>query len=256
MATRSQKQAYANELIISQLGDSENYKKFVQFIGEAFDSIDDVLHYISTINIFQAENKWLDLIGIIVGLDRAVPTALTFDYFNFGDYVGAKNMDEGRWYEAGEPLTSTTLLPDSEYRIALFAQIAKNYGDVSGPGIVYCLQNMLGDRAKIKLYRGVTGGNFTIEITDNVSSNFLTLINELDIIPRAAGIGYSVIIKSPGAYYFGYADINADSESYGIGRYAKSAIPPVFKQYPALTTEDGFVITTEDGFVITGETSI
>jgi hypothetical protein len=220
LSIRNQKQRYANSLIISQLGDKENYQKLVRFIAESFDSIDDILHYISHINIFEAEGVWLDLIGIIVGLDRSVPTALEFDYFNFGEYPGAKNMDEGRWYEAGEPLTSTTLLPDSEYRTALLAKVAKNYGDVSGPGIVYALQNMLGQDADIKIYRG-TGGNMRIEITDNVSSNFLTLINELDIIPRAAGVGYEVVISSP-TNLFGYYDLNPNAKSYGFGRYARS----------------------------------
>jgi len=217
MSIRKSKQKYAHSLINSQLDGKEGYEKLVRFIAENFDSMDDMLHYVSRINIFEAEKQWLDLIGVIVGLDRTVPSVLSVDYFNFAEYPGARGVDDGRWYEAGEPLVSTSVLPDSEYRVALLAKVAKNYGDVSGPGIVYAIQNMIGD-AEIKLFRS-TGGNMVIEIAADVSSNFITLIRELDIIPRAAGIGYTVTISSPNV--FGYQDLKPDAKSYGFGRYSK-----------------------------------
>lgn len=217
MSDRTSKQNYANDLIVSQLGDREQYQKLTKFIAENFDSIDDTLHFISKINIFTAEKKWLDLIGIIVGLDRSIPSVLSFEYFNFAEYPGARGFDDGRWYETGEPLSSTSLLPDAEYRVALLAKVAKNYGDVSGPGIVYALQNMLGD-VTINLFRG-TGGNMRIEIAADISSNFNTLIYELDIIPRAAGIGYEVEISPSNV--FGYIDLNPEAKSYGFGRYSQ-----------------------------------
>lgn len=221
MSTRNSKQQYANDLIVSQLGDKEKYQKLVKFIAENFDSIDDILHYISTINVFEAKGVWLDLIGVIVGLDRSVPSAIALEYFNFFEYPGARGFDDGRWYETGDPLASTSLLPDSEYRTAILAKVAKNYGDVSGPGIVYALQNMLGD-VPIVLSRG-TGGNMLIEINADVSSNFRTLIFELDIIPRAAGIGYNVIIYSSSLVSsFGYLDINPLALTYGEGGYYQS----------------------------------
>lgn len=220
MATRRSKQAYANELIISQLYGKETYEKLVRFVAENFDSLDDTLHYIHSININDAKKKWLDLIGIIVGLDRKISSSIGFGYFNFAEYPGAEGFDTGRWYEEGDPLTSTSLLPDSEYRIALYAQIAKNYGDVSAPGIVYALQNMLGSNATIKVTR-LPGANMNIFISAYASNNFKILVEELDIVPRAAGIGYNIVIAPPDASdYFGYSDLNPLALTYGEGSYA------------------------------------
>lgn len=191
--------------IINQLGDSPNYENVLRWMGESFDNIEDILFYISQINIYNAEGVWLDLIGDIVGQSREIPNGIQFEYFNFFEYPNALGFDNGRFYRDGDPLTDSSILPDDEYRQVILARIARNYGDISEIGVVTGLQNIVNTNS-IFIQTSTGGGAFEVYIGEALPTNTKAIIANLDIIPRGAGIGVSVITSGPTDSVFGFAE--------------------------------------------------
>lgn len=191
--------------IINQLGDSANYADLLRWMGGSFDDVDSMLAYIADINIYNAQGVWLDLIGSIVGQSREIPGGIQFEYFNFFEYPNALGFDSGRFYRDGDPLTDSSLLPDDEYRQVILARIARNYGDISEVGVVTGLQNIINtDNIVIKNSTG--GGAFEVFIGESIPNNTKAILQNLDIVPRGAGIGISIITAGAKNTTFGFAE--------------------------------------------------
>ncbi|MDX1452255.1 MAG: DUF2612 domain-containing protein [Oleiphilaceae bacterium] len=191
MATRNDKQILAEELVISQLADSPEYLKLIEWLSERFDSLDDILHYIAGINIDNAMGAWLDLIGLIVGRSREIPSTIGLKYFGFSGQTNAVGFGQARFYRAGDPLEATSILPDDEYRRLLLAQISRNYGTVDKIGLVESIQNLTGVQDVVLSASG--GGEVTVTINGTVDDNTKELINNLDILPRAADTNINIV---------------------------------------------------------------
>ena len=81
----------------------------------------------------------------------------------------------------------TSELRDEEYRLAIFSKIAKNTTDGSRQSTLDSIKRMF----NISRVVAINGGNakMRIGIGRYVTANELSLINELDLIIRGAGIG-------------------------------------------------------------------
>lgn len=92
-----------------------------------------------------------------------------------------------RFRRYGEPYLSTSELRDEEYRLAIFSKIAKNTTDGSRQSTLDSIKRMF----NISRVVAINGGNakMRIGIGRYVTANELSLINELDLIIRGAGIG-------------------------------------------------------------------
>ena len=210
-------------LVINQLADSPQYVALLTWLAESFDTVDDMLEYIATINIDTASGVWLDLIGVIVGQARAVPNAITFEYFGYDGQPSSFGYGQARYYRTGDPVTASSVLPDAEYRQVLLARIARNYGDISEVGIVEAMQNII-DATDIYVRTSQNGGSFSIYIAEKIDNNSVAIFRELDIIPRGAGIGIRVMLQGVPEKTFGYADQNMGFAGYGVGSYARRII--------------------------------
>jgi len=216
-------QEYVRTLVINQLGDSPSYNQILQWLAENYDRLQDILDYIQTINIYEARGVWLDLIGAIVGQSREIPDAILFEYFGYLGQPNAQGYGQARYYQKGDPLTDSSILPDEEYRQVILARVARNWGDISEPGVVEGLQNIVNTQ-QIYLDRDTSGGSFRIYIGTNLDSNSRAIIAALDIIPRGAGIGVNIVTSGEPSETFGYRDQAPDFAGYGAGRYATRII--------------------------------
>ena len=196
-------QEYVRTLVINQLGDSPSYNQILQWLAENYDRLQDILNYVQTINVFEARGVWLDLIGAIVGQSREIPEAILFEYFGF-DEEGGLEFDQGRFYEEGDPLTASSILPDDEYRVVILARVARNWGDISEPGVIEALQNITASQNVIMWRRPPAA--FEVYIGSEITSNIRAILATQDILPRGAGIGIDVLIQGDGFNVFGFED--------------------------------------------------
>jgi len=213
---------YVQTLVINQLSDSSNYNDVLQWMADNYDDIDSILAYIGTINIFTARGVWLDLIGAIVGQSREIPNAIDYSYFGYAGQPTAAGYGQARYYVKGDPLSASSILADDEYRKVILARVSRNYGDISEIGVVEGLQNIF-NTTQIYLYT-TSGGNFTVYIGTATTMVDDAILGELDIIPRGAGIGVSVVTSGIPSLTFGYRDQSAGFAGYGVGSYAKRII--------------------------------
>lgn len=184
MATRTAKRDRATQLVISQLADSPQYLDLIAWVAEQFDGVDDILHYIGGINIDNAKGVWLDLIGLIAGQSRTIPTTLSLIYFGFDGQPNSVGFGQARFYEAGDPLQASSILADEEYRSLLKAQVARNFGTVDKIGLVEAVQELT--QVDDVVLSGAGNGEVTVTINGAVTNNVKEILANLDALPRTA----------------------------------------------------------------------
>ena len=216
-------QEYVRTLVINQLGDSPSYNQILQWLADNYDRLQDILNYVQTVNVYEARGVWLDLIGAIVGQSREIPEAIFFEYFGYRTQPSVTGYGRARYRRTGDPLTSSSVLPDDEYRQVILARVTRNWGDISETGIVEGLQSIINTN-QIFIKRQNGGGQFSVYIGTNISSNTRAIISSLDIIPRGAGIGMDVVSSGLPAKTFGYRSQNQGFAGYGVGSYAQRII--------------------------------
>lgn len=183
---RTAKREYADSLTINQLGEAADFRALISVIAQSYDSIDDLLHYISTINVMQAKGVWLDLIGLIVGQSRTVPTVVEAKYFGYDGQPTAVGYGQARYRKAGDSLSPTSILGDDEYRNAIFGRIARNFGALDEISMVEAIQSILQTNA-VQLDRP-TAGTISVIFTGYITEAQEAMISGIDLIPRAAGV--------------------------------------------------------------------
>jgi hypothetical protein len=176
------------ELLANQFCDAADFKTWLSEMLRSYDNASDWLEYLEkNLDIYEARGYWLDLFGLIIGQSRTVPNAVLVDFFGFSDtaYVG-QPFGEARFWDGDEPITASSTLSDPEYRIVLLAKIAFNYADVSLLGLAESL-SILFNTTIIGVRRdGIA--NIEIYIGKDLTSTEIALINNLDLLPRAAGV--------------------------------------------------------------------
>lgn len=174
-------------LLLAQFEGKPVIRAILELIGEEFDRMSSVRQDIRT-QMWPdvAIGKQLDMCGEVADISRKVDKAIAVDFFGFPDH-GNNGFGMARFRRYGEPYLSTSELRDEEYRLAIFSKIAKNTTDGSRQSTIDSIKRMF----NISRVIAVNGGNakMRIGVGRYVTSNELSLINELDLIIRGAGIG-------------------------------------------------------------------
>lgn len=190
------------------------------------------------VDIETAQGVNLDNIGEIVGVSRGIPDGLALAFFGFTDTPEALPYGEegvanigGRFYEEGEPFTTTTTLADPEFRLLIRAKIVKNHSKATVEdiiaGLVYIFNTPGTPLIPHPLQPGevpagpnyisvddIGGMKINIGIGRPLSYLEKQLISQFDILPRPAGVqiyiktnydseGYFGFLGQPGAKGFG-----------------------------------------------------
>lgn len=218
--TPTLKQDMAMSLVLNQMTESPNYLAIIRAIARTYDDQDAVLEYIGNLDVYTARGVWLDLIGSIVGASRRVDIELKYTYFGYSNLDSvAAGYGKGRYWYYGAPSSVSNLLGDEEYRKVILAKAAQNAGDCSHISVVEVMQVVL-DTSKVFSFNG-GNGNLDIMFEGAISDNMLELIKSGKIIPTAAGVGLRLLLQYDSSKSFGYSNINAKSQGYGVGSYPR-----------------------------------
>lgn len=205
--------------LYNQFHDKPNLEAVLELIASGYDDIDDALLYLGSLDVYTAQGVWLDLVGAIVGQGRRIETPITVEFFGFAETAGGKGFWQARFRRFGDQTTATTVLSDPEYRKAILARIAKNYGDISKPGIVNALQIII-ETDNIYV-RNAGNAKITISIGKLLTDTEKNLIDALDVVPTGAGIGVEYRSSYDPASTFGFADSRLGFKGFGQGSFAR-----------------------------------
>ena len=140
------------DLIPSANASQPNFIAMVALVTQAFvDGQACLAQFDSAFDLDTAIGTQLDVLGLWIGLPRSINVPLTGDYFAF-DIPGA-GFDEAPWFQPGNPLFSSAVLDDDDYRQALRAKAAANEWDGSLYG-AYEILNILfsGSRTSVIIH--------------------------------------------------------------------------------------------------------
>ena len=184
------------------------------------DFMEDCLKFIDMWNIDTAEKYSLDVLGRIFGVSRSSVSMTEREYLTYYEKTGGLGWGRGRWYVAGEAFRETILLTDQEFRFLIKARIWKLYQNPSLDYLTDALQALTGDDAYI-----VDNGNMTMKVyygnTIALDSFIKFAIENLDILPRPIGVGYTY--EQAGVKYFGFNGEEFDNNyGFGVGRFIDS----------------------------------
>lgn len=204
--------------LYNQFHDKPNLRGVLDIICQGYDDIDTALLYIGAIDIYSAEGVWLDLIGAIAGQTRRIDEPIDVEFFGFAETSGGRGFGQARMRTQSDRITQTTLLSDPEYRKAILARVAKNYGDISKPGVTQALQIVL-DTSNIYI-RNVGNAKISISIGKLLTDTEKNLVTALDIVPAGAGIGVAYKSTYDPESTFGFGDSPLGFKGFGEGSFA------------------------------------
>ncbi len=181
---------------------SEHNQKpmFMAMVGAVTGAVAAVTAGIQSIqpafDLNQAVGKQLDVLGQWIGQERTVENVLVLGFFGFADDPAALGFGErtdisvgGIWYNLGETFTGSTVLNDGDYLTILKARIVKNQSNGTPNDIENAL-NYIFDVPCTLVDNGTL--NVTINISEPITSTAEALLSGLDILPRPAGVAFTV----------------------------------------------------------------
>lgn len=121
-------------LITQEHADKPKFVATVSASVAPFSKIQEVMRkFVSDFDVDTAIGVQLDIVGLWVGVTRAIGVPISGYYFTWDDVV-ADGWDNGVWKGLGDPDSGFTSLPDDLYRALIKAKIQANHwrGDIAG----------------------------------------------------------------------------------------------------------------------------
>lgn len=209
-------------LLLAQFEGKPVIKALLEVIGEEFDRHESIQEQIRT-QIWPdvAVGKQLDMCGEVADISRKVDAVIPGEFFGFPDH-GDMTFGTARWYRYGETYLSTSTLRDEDYRLAIFSKIAKNTTDGGRQSTITSIKRMFGVGRVV----AANGGNakMRIGIGRKVQNRELALINTLDLVIRAAGVGVVYFYWFNGGDTFGFSRRGRNKgnfRGFGAGSFAR-----------------------------------
>lgn len=182
------------KLITSQHSSKPKYMAWMKVLSDALSDCLAVAQSLNTLfDVDSAVGAQLDAVGLRVGQPRVVPNVITLNYFGFEDtevtvYQFGELSDPsvgGRFYDLGDPVGSTVLLGDPEYRTAIRARIARNQYDGSLAALEQALMYIFGVACSVT---DKGDRQISIAIGRPITAIEQALITDYDLLPRVAGV--------------------------------------------------------------------
>lgn len=156
-----------------------------------------------------AEGVNLDVIGEIVGVSRILPSSIAVRFFGFEGQPGADVFGEegvlgigSRFRDELEPDTATSVLADPEYRLLIRAKIVKNHAHGTCEDILKGLAYLF--NAPLTVVEDLGGMAIGVAIGRMLTFQEQTIVQDLDILPRPAGVQIKWQAMFPSDRYFGF----------------------------------------------------
>lgn len=208
-------QAISRSRVATQYTESPKFLAFLRAIIDDMQHLETVLQDMqlqSDIDVAQGYN--LDVIGEIVGVSRNVDRAIAITYFGFNDQPSSGNFDEelsgggARFIEEGESQFASTQLADPEFRLLIRAKIIKNHSTGTGDDILEGLAFLFAQGTpSTPVGIDSSGGMaFQVFVGRSLSLAEQSIIRDLDILPRPAGVQISQRVTYNPLNSFGFDD--------------------------------------------------
>lgn len=233
--------AYA-DLLIKQYWDKTNAQAEIGVIGSGWETAKDLIDsWRVEFDIDEAYGHRLDLIGAIVGMPRTIPYVIPKLFFGFDVNSSAGGFDSKFAPVPGLPPFrskfeaeyETLELVDADYRTLIKSKIAKN---VAKPPIASDGTNSSIQDAVNLTFGGsaVVVDNFdmtlTLYISPGFSEDILTVIVNMDLLPKPQGVRYNYVIQAYFGETFGFS-VNPLALGFGSkfdsrvgGKFARKVI--------------------------------
>jgi hypothetical protein len=138
----------------------------------------------------QAEGERLDLIGSIVGIGRTLPAGITLLYFGFASQASGRGFGQARMRREREPISTTYIAPDAEFRPMIRAKIRLNNARGTAPEIEQASREAF--RWPTVSVRDAGPAHFEIWIGREPEVGEVASATLSPLLPRAAGVGMSI----------------------------------------------------------------
>lgn len=206
------------EHLIMQFKDKPNLSALLSAIGGELDALLQVFDDLEQRRwIDTGEGVQLDGIGTIVDQGRIIPKAIPVPFFAFVDQPNALAFGIGRFRDSGEAWLSSAKLNDPEYRLMLWAKVAKNTSIGTTEDTIQSLKFVF--KAPIVYIFEVGNAKFVVGIGRSLTAAEVVMAKALDLTVRAGGVG--ILWQTHFNYdsYFGfYGQRNA--KGFDIGAFA------------------------------------
>lgn len=206
------------EHFLAQHVGKSNTENFVRSFYEPIRVLDGVLKQLYTERwIETATGDALDGIGSIVGITRVASQPIYLEFFGFASQPAGRAFGVARMRKYYESYTTTSLLPDEEYRTAIKLKIALNNGHGTAEEIMYAFDTALNIKGTKVTDMGNATGNILIPKVVPSTDPEYYLIRSL--IPGAAGVKFFITFQ--GSVVFGFSN-NPGFYGFGVGVMATS----------------------------------
>lgn len=203
-------QAQALERVATQYSEAAKFLAYIRALMSQSAEIEALFGNVAEIaDIDLAEGVNLDIIGEIVGVGRIIPNAIAVQFFGFDAQPGATPFGEegtpgigARFREDAESESATSVLSDIEYRMLIRAKIVKNHALGTCEDILAALSYLFGGVPSNVDDIGVM--HIGVAIGAALTYRQKALINQLDILPRPAGVNITQRVSYDANNYFGF----------------------------------------------------
>lgn len=182
--------------------------------------VEDNLQSISTMtSIADSEGVQLDNLGRIVGQPRKVVDGTYGLYFGFAGNPNAVGFGIEPFYVSGDPILVTKELDDDQYRIYIRARAASNKSSGTPEDLINFFKALFG--AETNTIVEDTDPAHAVVKVGHIFTNDEKLIilssKQNGIVPRPAGVSYTIEQFSENGY-FGFA-ADSQAEGFNVGSF-------------------------------------
>lgn len=203
-------QAIGRSRIATQYTESQKFLAYIRALLDSSAELETVLQSVAAqTDIDVAEGVNLDVIGEIVGISRILPNSIAVKFFGFSGQPGADIFGEegvlgfgSRFRDELEPETATSVLADLEYRLLIRAKIVKNHARGTCEDILKGLAYLF--NATLTVVDDIGSMAIGIAIGRQLTFQEKTIVQNLDILPRPAGVRIAWRAMFDASNYFGF----------------------------------------------------
>lgn len=212
-------------LITSEHQSAPNFMAMVSVLAQwAVDRRNMLASIPGLFDIDSAVGQQLDWIGQWVGATRQLSVPLTGVYFSFD--TASVGFDQGTWLGPFDPTTGLVSLPDSSYRLLLYATIAANNWDGTVPGAYTAWNTIfepLGYQILIQDNQDMTMEVVLLGPTPDAVTLALFTGGYLNLRPAGVGITNYFLPSVPSAPVFGMDAENSSISGFDVGGWVVAA---------------------------------
>lgn len=206
--------------LIGQFQEKEVIVAILEAIGEELDELDKVFDDLKNKRwIDTGEGKQLDGIGEIVGQSRQIAEALAIPFFGFQGQIGTMGFGQARFRDEKETWLATYNLADPEYRLVLWAKVAKNISNGTAEDTIRSLKFIFS--APYVFLEEVGNAKIAVGIGRRLTKGDMLLADAVDLMVRAGGVGMEWKRHFNYDAYFGFLG-QSNAKGFEVGSFADS----------------------------------